>query len=52
MDAQGNLSDKLARSGGVICPPKCRSGDQATDPTRRRNAGNPAAGSRADQSIQ
>jgi len=21
-DAQGNLSDKLARSGGVICPPK------------------------------
>jgi hypothetical protein len=52
-DAQGNLSDRLARSGGVISTKKCRSGDQATDPARQCNARNPAArGPRRDQSIQ
>ena len=44
-DGKGNLSDKLARSGGVICPPGTRRfRDQAADPAGRQYAGHPAAG--------
>ena len=44
-ETTGNLSDKLARSGGVICPPDaCRPGNPAADPAGRSNACHSAAG--------
>ncbi len=44
-DGKGNLSDKLARSGGVICPPEhVELRDQAADPSGRHDAGHPTAG--------
>ena len=43
--AERDLSEKLARSGGVICPPPIRrSGDQGADAAGRFDAGHSAAG--------
>ena len=44
-DGKGNLSDKLARSGGVICPPEHVDSEIKTaDPAGRQYAGHPSAG--------
>ena len=53
-DAQGNLSDKLARSGGVICPPKNvdREIRQPTPPGGAMPVIPPPGTPGGDQSIQ
>ena len=54
MDAQGNLSDKLARSGGVICPPKNVDPEirQPTPPGGAMSVIPPPGSPGGDQSIQ
>lgn len=53
MSAKGNLSDKLNRSNGVICPPDVDSGIKAPAPNTGKMPVIPPPGSPGgDQSVQ